>query len=322
MKISVVASFYNIEPWVRPCIDSLLAQKGPFNLEIIAVDDCSTDGTLAALQEYKDDRLRVIRHERNRGLSAARNTAMAHITGDCFFIMDGDDHLPKGALAAMARRFSDDVDWVQGNYRRVDENGSELPIPQWRAATYSSHRSIVDNYFKLGSNWVHNRLVNKKYKDVLFPEGKNHEDIFWNLDVFPHLNKIIVIRNITYCYVRRTSSLCQQRADSPERGALWVEHMFDAVEKMYSMKLPLWDDLAASWTLSYLEQYVYDTPRLFPAAARRKIRERLRTLFPLKGNWQKLPAKMRLLHCLLESNLSNRSVRQCYQRSLQPPAQR
>ncbi len=207
MKISVVAIFYNSVPWMRRCIDSILSQQGNFELELIAVDDCSTDDTYSVLKGYQDSRVKIVRHERNRGISAARNTGLGHVSGDCFYLIDGDDLMPKDALSKLVADFADDVDWVQGGYAICDEDGKELSVQNNPDAVYGSHRQIVDNFGKLEFTWIHNRLVNSRLKDVPFPEGKLIEDVTWNVVAFPRLSKIINVSASTYCRIERPASV-------------------------------------------------------------------------------------------------------------------
>ena len=115
MKISVIAIFYNSQKYVKKCVDSILSQEG-IDLELIAVDDCSKDDTYSLLKLYNDDRIKVIRHSENCGISGARNTGLQKVSGDCFFFIDGDDYLPSNALSELAKYYNPDVDWVQGGF--------------------------------------------------------------------------------------------------------------------------------------------------------------------------------------------------------------
>lgn len=96
--ISIVVPVYNVQPYLRECLDSVLAQTVP-HLEIVCVDDGSTDGSAAILDEYakKDDRIRVIRQP-NGGLSAARNAGMDAATGTYLYFLDSDDALASNAM--------------------------------------------------------------------------------------------------------------------------------------------------------------------------------------------------------------------------------
>ncbi len=90
VKISVVMPIYNVESFVKQAVDSVLAQSMT-QLELIIVNDCSPDNSLAICQKYTDPRIRIINHELNRGLAAARNTGIRHARGDIIAFLDSDD---------------------------------------------------------------------------------------------------------------------------------------------------------------------------------------------------------------------------------------
>ena len=89
--ISIIVPVYNVEPYLRKCLDSILAQTYR-DLEILIIDDGSTDGSGRICDEYagKDDRIKVF-HTENHGLSAARNYALDRSHGDYIAFIDSDD---------------------------------------------------------------------------------------------------------------------------------------------------------------------------------------------------------------------------------------
>ena len=101
MKVSVVIPFYKVEAFIGRCAESLLGQSLE-DVEFIFVDDASPDGSAEVLREvvsrYPSRNVKVLRHEVNRGLPAARNTGLAVATGDFIFHCDSDDYLEKDAL--------------------------------------------------------------------------------------------------------------------------------------------------------------------------------------------------------------------------------
>ncbi|HYQ79494.1 MAG TPA: glycosyltransferase family 2 protein [Solirubrobacterales bacterium] len=94
---SVVVTTYNRERIVRRCVDSCLAQSCG-DLEVVVVDDASSDGTVAALEGYEDPRLRVVVHERNRGINPARHTGTVAARGEWVVVVDSDWELMPEAL--------------------------------------------------------------------------------------------------------------------------------------------------------------------------------------------------------------------------------
>jgi len=98
-KISVIIPVYNVEKYLEECLKSVITQDYR-ELEIICVNDCSTDNSALILEEYsgKDDRIKIITHEQNRGLGAARNTGIRAASGDYLFFLDSDDYLTPHCL--------------------------------------------------------------------------------------------------------------------------------------------------------------------------------------------------------------------------------
>lgn len=101
--LSVLVPVYNVEPYLRDCLESVLAQAGD-GVEIVVVDDASPDASMrivAALQDAHPGRIRALAHAHNCGLSAARNTLMDAARGDYLWFLDSDDVLLPGAIAGL-----------------------------------------------------------------------------------------------------------------------------------------------------------------------------------------------------------------------------
>ena len=100
-KISIIVPAYNVESWLNRCIDSILSQEYS-NLEIIIVDDGSTDGSSKICDEYaeKDKRVHLI-HQENQGLSAARNAGLYIMTGEIVAFLDSDDKYHPDFISSM-----------------------------------------------------------------------------------------------------------------------------------------------------------------------------------------------------------------------------
>ncbi|WP_394200883.1 glycosyltransferase family 2 protein [Shewanella waksmanii] len=90
IKVSVVMPVYNVQHFVKSAIDSVLKQTYT-NFELIIVNDCSTDQSLALCQTFNDSRIRIINHRNNKGLAAARNTGIRHAIGRYVAFIDSDD---------------------------------------------------------------------------------------------------------------------------------------------------------------------------------------------------------------------------------------
>ncbi len=103
--LSVLVPVYNVRDYLAECVESVLAQApADAGVEVLLLDDCSTDGSaevMAALDARWPGRLRLLRHERNAGLSAARNTMIDAARGDYLWFLDSDDKLLPGAIAGL-----------------------------------------------------------------------------------------------------------------------------------------------------------------------------------------------------------------------------
>ena len=119
--VSVVVPIYNVEQYLRKCIDSLLVQTHE-NLEIILVNDGSTDSSLQICCEYEtlDDRVKVV-HKENGGLSSARNEGIRNATGRYITFIDSDDYVSRNYVEVLFRNASDTSISIV-NHKRVYEN--------------------------------------------------------------------------------------------------------------------------------------------------------------------------------------------------------
>jgi glycosyltransferase involved in cell wall biosynthesis len=105
--VSIIVPVFNRAATLPRCLESVLAQTFA-DWELVAVDDCSTDDSLAALRRYGDPRIRILQHERNRGAGPARDTAMAAAQGEWFALLDSDDEWLPGKLAAQLSALATD----------------------------------------------------------------------------------------------------------------------------------------------------------------------------------------------------------------------
>lgn len=107
IRLSIVLPVYKVEEYLPGCLDSILSQDGA-ELEVIAVDDASPDGSGRILDAYaaRDERIRVLHLEHNRGLGGARTAGLAQATGDYVWFVDSDDWLAEGSVAAVAQRLA------------------------------------------------------------------------------------------------------------------------------------------------------------------------------------------------------------------------
>lgn len=296
MKISVIAIFYNSHKYVKKCVDSILSQEG-VDIELIAIDDCSKDDSYSLLSSYDDERMKIVRHAENRGISGARNSGLKNVTGDCFFFIDGDDYLPPLALLNLAKYYSNSVDWVQGGFAICEDNiGRVLREQKNRFGRYNSHNEIVENFGSLEFVYIHNRLINSKYKNV-YLENKLHEDRFWNVEVFGRLESIVNVDAITYCYTSHLDSFSNKGKGTKR----YIDCSFELLERMVKLDR-CWKGMIDTFHISCIERgiYLYGD---FSRKERLKYFRRLRELNKVELNVKGFPRYLQYLHKMVESGV-------------------
>lgn len=182
MKISVIVPIYNCEPYVERCIRSIMAQTYT-NLEIICVNDGSTDNSGKILEELacEDARIRAV-HQDNAGASAARNAGLDMATGELITFVDSDDAIEPDMYETLLPYFEDEsVDIVHCGYKRVridgsvkDVNGSGKVVRQNK---YEAAECLAVGRLFVGSLW------NKVFRAKLFQSIRMNTQLVINEDV-------------------------------------------------------------------------------------------------------------------------------------------
>lgn len=209
-NISIIVPIYNVEPYLRRCVDSLLNQTyGDF--ELILVDDGSPDhcGTICDEYAVSDTRVRVI-HKPNGGLSDARNAGLEIARGEYIAFVDSDDWVApdylERLLTALTKTGADICECSV-----LYSDGADHGVRQADAADKCCDGAealeflIKDHIFR---QHVWNKLYRRHViADVIFPKGKTNEDEFWTYQVFGNARKVVRIRNPLYYYFQRPGSI-------------------------------------------------------------------------------------------------------------------
>ena len=176
-KISIIIPVYNVEKYLRECLDSCINQTLQ-DIEIICVDDCSPDNSIKILEEYqqKDSRIKIFRHAINKNLGAARNTGLANATGEYVWFIDSDDYIDTKACQILydaikefdvdmlcfsalkfvdtdeRRKFIYDAYYHQGvqiskiYYPKTNWEGVKFPNLNVSACLYLTKKSVIQNF--------------------------------------------------------------------------------------------------------------------------------------------------------------------------------
>lgn len=165
-KVSVIIPVYNVEKYIRECLDSIVGQTLK-DIEIICVNDGSTDSSLEILKEYgeRDKRITIISQE-NRGISSARNHGAERASGEYFYFMDGDDILEKEALFKLYSLASEkalDVVYFDGqSFFETEELREEKK-------NYIAYYARTGDYSRVmtGAEMLHEMLLTNEYRSSL-----------------------------------------------------------------------------------------------------------------------------------------------------------
>ena len=167
-KVSIVVPVYNVEKYLKRCVDSLIGQSYP-NLEILLVDDGSKDSSLSICKEYelKDSRIRAL-HKENEGLGLTRNYGIERATGKYITFVDSDDYLTSDAVEAMlGKAEATDADVVIANMFYKDEemivycNFSNQEVG-YDTSILNDEKILIKNYEK------HQKGTLKPYESIVF----------------------------------------------------------------------------------------------------------------------------------------------------------
>lgn len=255
MKISVVVSIYNIENYLKDCVDSLLTQTLQ-DIEIILVDDGAKDSCPQIIDDYATQYSNVIPvHKKNGGLSSARNEGLKHATGEYVIFVDGDDWLAADALEKLynsAHENQTDMTLCCFYRSRAGENiaGRELSrAAAFRKDTvYKTQKEIYENVlFQLIGTLpkseldvdVHMSVWRCLYRRQLLIEHDRwfksereyiSEDIIFHLETYPYVHCLSTVAEPLYFYRENDQSLTKKyKADRFEKECFLYQAVMERI---------------------------------------------------------------------------------------------
>ena len=204
-KVSLIVPIYNVESYLTDCLDSLIRQDYE-NLEIILVDDGSTDSSLDIANRYGQNHPNIhVLTKPNGGLSDARNYGIDHSSGEYCCFVDSDDWVADQYVSAMVQALDDGCEMVVCDMEYVYDDGQTTFSS---GGTFISSSVTSDPELININNSACNKLVKTTIvKSFLFPKGKNYEDLatipVW-IALSHHINKV---DQPLYFYRQRSGSI-------------------------------------------------------------------------------------------------------------------
>lgn len=242
ISISIIIPIYHVEQYARRCLESVMIQA-IFNAEIecVVVDDCGLDGSMDIVRQmitcYQGPiSFEVVCHEKNKGLSAARNTGLYHAKGDYVFFLDSDDYLMPDSFQYFLENLEryPDIDVVMGNVKNC--KGGDLLIKR------IENSWLIDDCNVFFSRMLHhqiylfawNKLIRRSLlmkHQVFFIEGIIYEDQAWSYKLFSHISSILLLPQVTYVYEYNPQSIVN-KSFSPAMADLSVKSWTASVNNM------------------------------------------------------------------------------------------
>jgi len=210
MNVSVIIPIYGVEQFIERCAESLM-QQSLVDVEYIFVDDCTTDNSIAVLQNvlgrYPTRKSVILRHETNKGLPSARNTGLAYASGDYVIHCDGDDYLELDTLKNLYdEAIASDADIVWCDFYedyRADQSIRREPSI---SAPDDAIKAMLSGTMRFN---VWNKLCKRSLyteNDIRFPDGHSMGEDMTMMKLFVHAKRLSHITYVGYHYVRSNTS--------------------------------------------------------------------------------------------------------------------
>lgn len=211
-KVSVIVPVYNVEKYLKQCLDSIVNQTYK-NLEIIIVNDGTKDNSMKIVEEYlQDKRIKVI-NKKNGGLGSARNRGIEEATGDYISFVDSDDYIDLNMYEKLINVIRGE-EIIIFNHSRFDDITGEIVKKNYTKESKMKKLEKRINY--LYSN-IENSCWNKIYKADFIKKNKFrfmeilYEDVCWNIEVFYKAEKVRLLNEDFYFYrVNRKNSIMEK----------------------------------------------------------------------------------------------------------------
>lgn len=205
IKISVIIPVYNASKYLRQCLDSILNQTLK-EIEIICVDDGSTDDSLKILEEYqkKDNRISIFT-QKNSGAAVARNKGLDIAKGDYIAFMDPDDYYPDGdVLFSIYEKVCDNNALIAGGSLALDRNESDYkPKYETKDERFFDNDGFI-KFYDYQYDFYYQRFIYKKElidkNNIIFPLYRRGQDIPFFVKAMIAANEFYAMERKTYCY--------------------------------------------------------------------------------------------------------------------------
>lgn len=187
-ELDIIVPAYNVEKYIKRCIDSALSQQTKYSFRLIIIDDGSTDATPGIIDSYAEDKHVLIRHQENLGLAGARNTGLRLSDSEYVMFLDSDDFLPPGSIEALLQAVAENsthniyIYISEGAFAQCDTAGKQLSL--------NAHKSgRLDPRSGLYGFACMKVFRAELFEQLCFPQGYLYEDSIMAQIIYPLCEK-------------------------------------------------------------------------------------------------------------------------------------
>ena len=259
IKISIIIPVYNVEPYLRECLDSVINQTLK-EIEIICIDDCSTDNSYQILEEYakKDSRIIVLKNEKNSGQGPSRNRGIKISNGEYIFFMDSDDYISPNfvdELYKTGKQFNSDIVTTFNIYNYINKKLSKTIWNTYYNTKKEKNKIYTNPFDRMRIYLQCNKIYKREFlinNSLFFDEIKGgSEDSDFNLRVSTHEPSININNNAVYYYRIRNDSSFRTISINYTSALNSIKHMENSINYCKNTKPEL---------LKYIYKRVWHPP--------------------------------------------------------------
>lgn len=244
VKVSLVIPIYNVSAYIERCLTSVFAQTYT-NIECILVDDVTPDDSIVKCEKLISQyagpiTFQILHHEKNRGLSAARNTGTEAATGEYIYYLDSDDEITPECISLLVDTVNlhPDVEIVQGQVNAVPYE-SHYDISPFKDIDYINDNHWVRRHYYTFVNMIPINVWGKLIKmsfikdnSLYNKEGLVHEDEQWMFFVVKVLSKIAFVHQDTYIHYGGTDGSIMSLSNVDKRAYHWSDILYDVINNL------------------------------------------------------------------------------------------
>lgn len=254
--VSVIVPVYNVENHLEKCLESIITQTYK-NLEIICINDGSTDSSFEILQKYaqKDNRIKLVNQE-NKGLGATRNVGLEVAQGEFISFIDSDDWVDKSLYQNCINKITSETDVIVFGAKTVNLKNNKIYSGQYSAKSFPKNFNLNNlfNIYTVAWNKLY-RLSFLKEHHILFETPRTGEDQTFFIKVVLNAKNIFILKKDFYYYIKYRNGALSNRKDCTDLSTVENTYSIFNYLKTKDLNIDLKNKIVAHYLLKVLSWY-------------------------------------------------------------------